>query len=35
MPTDVMIVVAAITVAFGGFAIALAWADFYTRKVGN
>jgi len=31
MPTDVAIVVAAIVVAFGVFAVALAWADYHTR----
>lgn len=33
MPTDVAIVVVAIVVAFGVFAAALAWADYYTRGV--
>lgn len=35
MPTETVIVVAAITLAFLGFAGALAWADFLTRKIGN
>ena len=33
MPTDTAIVIAGIVVAFAVFAIALAWADFYTGKV--
>lgn len=31
MPTDVAIIVAAIVLAFFGFAGALAWADFYSH----
>jgi hypothetical protein len=31
MPTDVAIIVAGITLAFVLFAVALAWADIYTR----
>jgi hypothetical protein len=30
MPTDVALIVAGITLAFGLFAVALAWADFYS-----
>ena len=30
MPTDVAIIVAGITLVFVAFAVALAWADFYT-----
>lgn len=33
MPTDTVIVVAALLVAFAAFAVALAWADIYTRKI--
>ena len=33
MPTETALVVAAIVVAFGVFAIGLAWASFYTRNV--
>ncbi len=32
MPTETIIVVAGITLAFLVFAITLAWADAYTRK---
>jgi hypothetical protein len=32
MPTETMIVIAGIVVAFGAFAIALAFADFRTRN---
>jgi multisubunit Na+/H+ antiporter MnhC subunit len=31
MPTDTAIVVAALVIAFAVFAVALAWADLYTR----
>jgi hypothetical protein len=31
MPTDVAIIVAGITLAFAVFAVALAWADIYSR----
>ena len=31
MPTDVAIVVAVLVVIFAVFAVALAWADIYTR----
>jgi hypothetical protein len=31
MPTDTIIVVAGIVIAFAVFAIALAWADYQTR----
>jgi hypothetical protein len=32
MPTDTVIVVVALLVAFTAFAVALAWADVYTQK---
>lgn len=32
MPTETAVVVGAIVVAFVGFALLLAWADFHTRK---
>ena len=32
MPTETAIVIAGVVLAFAVFAIALAWADFYTRN---
>jgi hypothetical protein len=32
MPTDIAIVVTGITLAFALFAVALAWADFYSSR---
>jgi hypothetical protein len=32
MPTDTAIVITGIVIVFAMFAIALAWADFYTSK---
>lgn len=31
MPTETAIVVAGIVIAFGAFAVALMWANYYTR----
>jgi hypothetical protein len=33
MPTETIVVVAGIILAFAVFAASLAWADFYTRGV--
>jgi hypothetical protein len=33
MPTETIVVVAGIVLAFAVFAVSLAWADFYTRGV--
>jgi hypothetical protein len=33
MPAETAIVIAAIVAAFALFAVSLAWADFYSRKV--
>jgi hypothetical protein len=33
MPTETIVVVAGIVLAFAVFAASLAWADFYTRGV--
>jgi hypothetical protein len=35
MPIETVIAVTAITLAFAGFAAALAWADFQTRNIGR
>ena len=32
MPTDVAVIVTGITLAFVLFAVALAWADYYTSR---
>jgi hypothetical protein len=33
MPTEIAIIIGGIVLAFAVFAVALAWADFYTRNV--
>jgi hypothetical protein len=33
MPTETIVIVAGIVLAFAVFAVSLAWADFYTRSV--
>ncbi|HEY6859764.1 MAG TPA: hypothetical protein VI358_08265 [Pseudolabrys sp.] len=32
MPTQTVIIIAGVVVAFAAFAISLAWADFYSRN---
>jgi hypothetical protein len=32
MPTETIIAIAGIVLAFGAFAIALAWSDYYSSK---
>ena len=32
MPTDIAVIVAGITLVFVVFAVALAWADFYSSR---
>ena len=32
MPTETMLVVIGVVVAFGAFAVALGWASFHTRN---
>ena len=35
MPTSTIIVVVALSLAFGAFAVVLAWTDFHTRHIGR